>query len=511
MTNKYHDDANAGPGTVAEGSQPSGFFRGLARKCPANAYVSLLTALFVSLSIAPARAEEAAAEESTETEPAAESAAEPEPPAPPPKGKQPVVNARLRLEYQHRELGSEKDTDFYGRLYSGARDLYDGRLDLYISGRLHTDFDETTTTSLADDPFVSIEDTSSVTEDRLLQAYADLHTQTRRLALRAGRQYVEVADYLQLDGGQFMVNENGPIGGRIYLGHPVSYYTSVSDDYAVGASVIGRPFAGNQSRLTFSRYSDDSEDGADNNYYLDVRQTVSETLRARGQLSMLNDEYRMAQADMFYLSEDGETDFSAGGSYWGSFDANTRVYSPLYRVLGEMDPYTYLYSRLTQQIAPQWLLSPGISIKLADDSDNPQNNRDYENYDLTLIYQPNKTFNASLAAEYWVVDQSDSFTGLSGELRYRKGRLWEASGGAHYAQYTYDTYSDFSYVSSGGRTVFSETGAVVEESPYVKTYFVRGKLRMTKWLTGRAQFDVEDDDTVDDLSYRARVSIEVRY
>lgn len=507
MTNNQHDATNAGPGTVAEGSHPSGFFRGLARSRPANVYVGLLTALFLSFAIPPVRAEDAAAEESTDAEPVGEA----EYPAPPPKGKQPVVNARLRLEYQHRELSSEKDTDFYGRLYSGARDLYDGRLDLYLSGRLHTDFDETTTKSLADDPFVSIEDTSSVTEDRLLQAYADVHTRSRRLALRAGRQYVEIADYLQLDGGQVMVNENGPIGGRIYLGHPVSYYTSVSDDYAVGASVIGRPFTGNQSRFTYSRYSDDSEDGADNNYYVDVRQTISETLRARGQLSMLNDEYRMAQADLFYLSEDGETDLSVGGSYWGAFDANTRVYSPLYRVLGEMDPYTYLYSRLTQQIAPHWLLSPGVSIKIAEEGDNPQSNRDYENYDLTLIYQPNRTFNASIAAEYWVVDQADSFMGISGELRYRKGRVWEVSGGAHYAQYTYDTYSDFSYVSSGGRTVFSETGSVVEESPYVKTYFIRGKWRMIKWLTGRAQFDVEDDDTLEDLSYRARVSIEVRY
>jgi len=467
----------------------------------------MLTAFFFAFSIPSTLAEEAADEESTETESAAESKT----PAPPPKGKQPVVNARLRLEYQYRKLDEDKDTDFYGRLYSGARDLYDGRLDLYLSGRLHTDFDETTTKSLADDPFVSIEDTSVVTEDRLLQAYADLHNQSKKLSLRAGRQYVEVADYLQLDGGQVMVNENGPIGGRIYLGHPVSYYTSVSDDYAVGASVIGRPFAGNQSRFTFSRYSDDSEDGADNNYYLDVRQMVSETLRTRGQLSMLNDEYRMAQADMFYLSEDGETDFSLGGSYWGSFDANTRVYSPLYRVLGEMDPYTYVYSRLTQQIAPHWLLSPGLSIKMADEGDNPQSNRDYENYDLTLIYQPNRTFNASLAAEYWVVDQSDSFLGFSGELRYRKGRIWEVSGGAYYAQYTYDTYSDISYVSSGGQTVFSENGSIVEESPFVKTYFIRGKWRMIKWLTGRAQFDVEDDDMVEDLSYRVRVSVEVRY
>lgn len=422
------------------------------------------------------------------------------------------ISARLRLEYEYKEQGPDSDSDFYGRLYSNARDLQDGQLDVYLSARLHTDFDETTTRSLADDPFVQIEDTKAVTEDRLLQLYGDLHTRDRKLALRGGRQYIEVADYLQLDGGQLMVNERGTLGGRVYAGHPVSYYTSVSEDYAVGGSLVGRPFEGNQSRLTYSRYSDDSEEDADDNYYADIRQSISETVRVRGQLSLLNGDYRMGQADLFYQTEDGMTDGSLGASYWGSFDANTRAYSPLYRTLGKAEPYSYYYARLTQQIAPAWLVSPGVSIRLADaDVNQVQNNRDYQNYDLTLIYQPNRSFNASLGAEYWRVDPGDSFLGFSGELRYRNGRIWEISGGAYYAQYTYDTYSDITYTASGGQTVFSESGTVVEESPYVKTYFIRGKHRLTKWLTGRGQFDVEDDDEAEDLAYRVRVSIEVRY
>ncbi len=449
--------------------------------------------------------------EEAEGEEAAQ-AGEAETPAPPPPAYTPKITARLRLEYEYKAQGSDHDSDFYGRLYSSAKNLDDGKLDAYLSARVHTDFDETTTKSLADDPFVEIEDTSVVTEDRLLQLYADYHTQNRTLALRGGRQYIDVADYLQMDGGQIMVNENGRLGGRVYVGHPVSYYTAVSGDYAAGASLVGRPFYGNQSRFTYSRYSDDSEDGADNNYYIDTRQSVTDTIRVRGQASMLNDEYRMAQADLFLQTEDGMTDAVIGGSYWGSFDAKTRAYSPLYRVLGEQDPYSYFYARLTQQLAPKWLLSPGASIRLADEGvDTVQNNRDYENYDLTLIYQPNRSFNASIAAEYWVVDPSDSFLGFSGELRYRSGKVWEVSGGAYYAQYTYDTYSDISYSASGGQTVFTESGTIVEESPFVKTYFIRGKHRLTKWLTGRAQFDVEDDDNAEDLAYRVRASIEVRY
>ena len=127
-------------------------------------------------------------------------------------------------------------------------------------------------------------------------------------------------------------------------------------------------------------------------------------------------------------------------------DSNTRVYSPLYDVLGEQDPYAYTYVRLTQQLVPGWMISPGASLRFADTSEgNSQNNRDYQNYDVTFIYAPSRAFSASAAVEYWAVEDDDSFLGFSGDLRYRQGRVWEVSGGAAFAQYTYDTYSDLAY------------------------------------------------------------------
>lgn len=425
----------------------------------------------------------------------------------------PQLNARLRLEYEYREQGSSDDSDAYGRFYTSGRNYWSGKADFYVSMRLHSDLDNSSSDgSLDDDLYYSVDDADGVTEDRLLQAYADLHSRNKQLALRGGRQYVEIADYMQMDGAQLILRENSPIGGRIYGGHPVSYYTTVSGDYAGGMSVIGKPWEGNQSRFTFANYHDDSEDDTDHNYYVDLRQKWTETLRSRGQVSVLNEDFRMARADMYYLSEEGETDFNLGGSYWGSFDAKTRAYSPLYEVLGEQDPYSYGYARLTQQILPHWLISPGVSLRFADtNGENDQNNRDYSNFDVTLIYEPTRAFNASISLEYWEVEDSDSFSGISGELRYRNGRIWEVSGGASYSEYTYDTYSDFSYTSSGGQTQFSESGTVIEESPFVKTYFIRGKWRIIKSLTLRAQFDIEDDDIADDLAYRGRGSIEVRY
>lgn len=424
----------------------------------------------------------------------------------------PIYNVKLRLQYDYRELGDDKDSDLYAYFSGDVRNLGNGRVDFYASARLKSDLDSADSSAdLANDPFRSVDESNGVTENRIRQLYFDLHDRDRNLAFRAGRQYIEIADYLHLDGGQVIVTENKDFGGRIYAGAPVSYYSSsVSDDFAGGLSFIGRPWEGNRTRLTLARYHDDSEGEDDQNYYLDVRQQITEAVRTRGQLSVLNDEFRMGRLDGYFYAPDGETDFSIGGSYWGSFDAKTRAYSPLYNVLGEQDPYTYAYARLNQLVAPKWTVSPGVSLRHADSGENGQNNRDYENYDLALIFEPTRAFSATASLEYWAVEDADSFFGVSGELRYRSGRVWEVSGGMMFAEYSYDTYSDISYASSGGQTTLSETGTVIEESPYVKTYFVRSKWKVSKRLTLRAQVDVEDDDSQEDLALRGRGSVEVR-
>lgn len=421
------------------------------------------------------------------------------------------VSGRIRAQYDYRSQGSERDTDFYGYLTSEARDLGGGQADVYLSGRVKSDLDDKSPADLAEDPFHSVDESDGVTENRLLQLYVDVHNRERTQSLRAGRQYIEIADYLHLDGAQILYRENGALGGRIYGGQPVSYYTSVSGDYAGGLSLVGRPWEGNRTRVTAARYHSDEEDDDDQHIFLDVRQQLSESQRARVQLSVLNDEFRMGRADWYLSTPDGETDLALGSSYWGSFDARTRAYSPLYDVLGEQDPYTYAYGRLTQMVVPHWFLSPGVAWRFADETDSAYSNRDYENYDLALIYEPSRSFTASVALEYWAVDEDDSFLGVSGEVRYRHGRVWEVSGGASFSEYTYDTYSDISYSGNGGSTVISETGTVSQETPFVKTYFLRTKWRLNKALALRLQGDIEDDEDADDLAYRGRGSLEVRF
>jgi hypothetical protein len=224
----------------------------------------------------------------------------------------------------------------------------------------------------------------------------------------------------------------------------------------------------------------------------------------------MNNDVRMGGLDMYYMSlEEKVLDAAAGVRRWGDFDANTRVYSPLVQTLGELEPYTTGYGRVTAQVAPALFLSPGFYMRSPDDSD-ATNNR-YERYDLSLIFEPMAGLSTSVAMEYWDVENDESFFGVSGDIRYRYGRLWEAAAGAAYLDYTYFRFSDFSLTADGGSTIAGEDGVRVEVSPDVYTYFLRGKWNISRRFALRVAGELEDDSDEDDLAYRFRSSFEVRW
>ena len=329
------------------------------------------------------------------------------------------------------------------------------------------------------------------------------------MALRLGRQYVDIADYIQMDGVQAMIFENRQLGGRVFLGQPVSYYSSISGDVFGGVSVVGRPFEGNRSRATYARYDDDSESAADDHFYFDVQQQVVEELRARAYLSVMNEDLRMGGMDLYYMSLSEEVfDAVVGMRRWGDYDADSRVYSPLVHVLGDLEPYTTAYGRFTTQIHPQFYLSPGLFLRYPDKSN--ATNRRYERLDLNLIYEPVDALSASVALEYWNVEEDDEFFGISGDIRYRHQGLWELSLGAAYVDYTYLQLPDFSLTADGGSTIVGEDGVRKEVSPHVFTYYLRGRWNFSKTLALHLSGELEDDSDEDDFGYRIRTSLEVK-
>ncbi len=415
---------------------------------------------------------------------------------------------RVRLDYEYRSQGGQQDEDLFGYWSASGRDLQNGRVDFYLSGRMHSDLDGSTR---SEGTFRSLDDAGGVIENRLQQAYLEAHDRPGDLRLRVGRQYLDVADYMQVDGVQAILFENGRLGGRVFGGVPVSYYSSVAGDYYGGVSLVGRPWSGNRTRLTFSQYADDSLGTYDNSYFLDVRQQITDGVWSRGRASVLNDEFRMGSVDVTCFSPSAETSYYAGASRWGAATARTGVYSPLYELLGEQEPYTHFYARMSYAICPTLMISPGASCQLVDRNRADYSNRDYRDYDLTLTYEPNRLFSSSLSAQYWDLESGENFLGLSGEVRFRRSKSWEIGAGCSYASYTYSSYSDISYSFSGGGVEITEDGTVTRETPYSLTYFLRAKWHATKYLILRMQCDIEEDKEASDLSIRGRASAEVKF
>ncbi len=412
----------------------------------------------------------------------------------------------LRGTYDFRGQGPYSDHDVYGYWILSGRNLADKHVDFHTSGRLHSDLDGAGE-SYADDPFISLEDTDRYGGNRLLQFYVDLHDQKKKALLRAGRQYVDIADYIQMDGLQAMLFENQQLGGRVFAGQPVSYYSSIVGDLFGGASLVGKPWNGNRSRVTYARYYDDSVGESDDHFFFDVRQQVAETVRARAYLSVMNDDVRMGGGDLYYMSlSERVFDAVLGARRWGEYDASTRVYSPLVQTLGDQEPYTTAYGRFTSQLLDWLYLSPGAYWRYPDESN--ATNRGYERYDMSFIFEPYKSLNATIALEYWDVEESDRFMGVSGDIRYKQGRLWEVSAGAAYVDYTYFQFSDFSVIAED--VTVDLDGTRVERSPFAFTYFLRGKWNISKHTALRVSGELEDDSDEEDLGYRVRASFEVR-
>ena len=415
----------------------------------------------------------------------------------------------LRAAYDYRELGAYEDHDAYGFWSLRGRGLAGERAEVYASGRLHSDLDGTGGSSF--DPFSSL-DQSSRDDVRLFQLYVDLHSRDKEVRLRSGRQYVDVADYLQMDGLQLMLYEDGIFGGRVFMGMPAGDYTSIDDDFRGffgGVSLVGRPFKGNRSRATYARYEDESESGADDHAFVDLYQQVMDELSIRSYLSIMNGDVRMGGADLYYVSlEEKVFDAAFGVRRWGDYTIETRAYSPLIQVLGDNEPYTTAYGRLTTQLMPMIYLSPGAMIRRPDDSN--AGNLDFDRYDINLIFEPFDALSVSAAFEHWDVEGDERFQGVSGDIRYRHRKLWELSVGAAYADYTYLRLPDLSLVAVTGDTRVTEDGTRIETSPYVYTYYLRGRWKLSEKTALRISGEVEDESDADDLAYRIRTSFEVR-
>jgi hypothetical protein len=225
-------------------------------------------------------------------------------------------------------------------------------------------------------------------------------------------------------------------------------------------------------------------------------QRLGDRARVHGKLSFIDSDFDTLGLDVFYTAQDGLYDAFVQLKQSGELGDESREYSPLAGILGEREEYTLLSAR-SNIFVKSWLtVSPGISIRHVDGTGRDYRNRQYEKYDITVNLAHHKHFNTSLSGNYWNVSDSDSFTGLSGQVNYHPSKVWDVTAGTAYLAYEY-------HADSGTYTS--------EVSPDAYTFFANTKIKLTKSIKLKVELESEDNSYNPDDYFRFRTSLITRF
>ncbi|MEW6220053.1 MAG: hypothetical protein AB1634_11040 [Thermodesulfobacteriota bacterium] len=422
----------------------------------------------------------------------------------------PVVTVENRLGLALRAAGGSQDSDLYDHWLVRGSGWAGGHLDGAFSGRLHKDLDSTDR-SLGSDLFVGVEDRRQGWAEQIYQLWADLHTGDGRFGLRLGRQYLENAGALQIDGGLLRFFAGDPLDGELFFGRPVSYYSTTRDDWAGGAALGARLWPGGKLRLAYVAFRDREVDARDEQLLVEAWQRLAASWQARGRLMLLDAELAMAAAEARYGALAAGFDAWLRLEHWQGLGAMGNAYSPLQATLGDLAPFTVLSARCSKVLLPWLTVSPGVSGRFVAAGNRDLHNRQYGHADLTFLFTLTPAWTLSVSGEHWDVSGHDRFQGVSGQVSYRPGGLWDLSAGTAYLDYHYTQYADTSFALRPADVVIAADNSVVQVSPDAYTLFVRLRCRLTEAVSLRIHAELEDNSLESDTIYGLRTTLITRF
>ncbi|MDX1747584.1 MAG: hypothetical protein R3324_16740, partial [Halobacteriales archaeon] len=327
-------------------------------------------------------------------------------------------------------------------------------------------------------------------ETRVYYAYLDVN-QVEDLHLRFGRQILQEAEGFHLTGAKAVYDtdwKNLRIG--LFGGQPVSYYKSVDDDWAAGASFSLRPARRSQLRgswihvdeefrdddvvtLTFRQYSP-----AGWNLWATVR-----TLNFDVWNEFVGGTYRIEPVDLIVTANyrrQEDTNATSSRYYYGHLSS----------ILGPSLPYHRLTVSLNRPFADLVTLGAGGERRELLDDDENRTNQEYSRYFFNVFLHERALagFEANVDFSRWYTDRDDNNT-VSGSISRRVGEKLRFDAGTYYAKYEV-------------RRFFDDPDELPTERYDVRSYYLRGDWRVKDRY--RVQLEVErgTDSTSDDAYYQ---------
>ncbi len=360
-------------------------------------------------------------------------------------------SVRLRNRFRHTtESGQQNDNDLYAFLRLKYRDEMDPGWSASLHGRatLDTDYFGDTDGFYAYD---SITDTySSRLNGRLYHLYANYRWARGVLEqIRFGRLYVDIGEYMLLDGAQVW---SRPFGRgywqfSLFGGVPAYLFTSSPEgDWTAGAQVTGRPWKGADLRVSYAHVQNDQIYGLLRNNFADVtiNQRFGLSTLARLTYQQLDDDPRMVRLTVDSVLP--APDLTIRG-YFQTVPTvqEERVYDFDYYYWStlELAPYGMLNLSLAKGIGEFFSVEGGISGRwLYSAQDEGTYNREFEQYFITLASYDWLVDNLdmSISGEWW--DSDDDIWTVTFDVDWKPSRCFRLSFGTDYAAYRYDLYAD---------------------------------------------------------------------
>jgi len=389
-----------------------------------------------------------------------------------------MIDGSLYSEYRLRNGAGESDQDLYEYLTLKIKDIVPDHVSAYVSMRWHKDLDGVGS-YYSNDPFLGLDDARDI-NDRIYNLYVDFKTADDCVVLRVGRQYVDEAEWLHLDGAALRAK---PIEDWEFLafgGRPVTYFSGTHGDWAAGAAATWHYRPTGRARLLYYHYDQGSVDN--DRVFLEVWDRFVERLLVHSKLSMLD-----GNLDQFFV--EGSLDLSEHGLQFNAQyarlfhtrESESLPWNPLYAALGDLNAYNFGSLRATKYWGEHWTLSGGVSGKAVDSGDHNGTNQDYASYDFSLGYHPTPKWDFTVTGMRWDGKGDNRLNGLYGDITWRPAPKWEVSGGAGTVDYVYEYYDDILFQNDYRRT------------PDARSYYLKARWRPRRRLSLTARAELEDN------------------
>lgn len=408
------------------------------------------------------------------------------------------------LRYRGRFLEGEdgSDHDFYESLSLNYGNSSDDKISGRFYGTLREDIEDPSS------QFRSIDDTYNKSiRGYIYELYSSVNNIGVVENVKIGRQYLDNAENLHLDGLHLSFKPFKNVRLASYGGIPVHFFESSSDgDWISGVSAETKPLENSTIRLDYIFTADNSADlgeHQDNLLILSAWQRIFTWWSVFGRYSKLDSISRDAQFRSSWNFPSANLDIQF--SYYKQpqlLDDFTIEFDEFVPIIGGYEPYDQYTLDIYKGIGQYIGINLGGSLReLKDESDERAFNHDYERYYLTcsIFNYPIKGLTSSITGEDYET-AGDDVQSLSFDVSKDFNKRLKISLGTYYTLYKFDNSAAPELISSDNLSTnqfLLDEPLKETERDNVRSYYIKVKKKISdRWeISGKYELERFDSDT----------------